>query len=346
MAEGILRESMLLGIGNPLLDVSAVVDKEFLAKYDMKPNDAILASEKHKTICPEIMEKFSAEFIAGGSVQNALRVAQWIIEKPKITTFFGCVGEDKYSKILEDRARANGVNVQYQYSEVEATGTCAVLITGKNRSLCADLAAANCFTIDHLHKPENKRQIESAQFYYISGFFLTVSPTSAQEIAKYALAHNRPFIMNLSAPFISQFYKEPLMEAMPYVDVLLGNDTEAETFAKEQNFGTDDLKEIALKICNLPKQNEARPRVCVITTGHNPVILAHKGKITEFPVTSIPEEKLVDTNGAGDAFAGGFLAQMILGEPYDVCVKCGIWTATEVVQRSGCTFEGKATFKP
>lgn len=57
------------------------------------------------------------------------------------------------------------------------------------------------------------------------GFFLTVSPESIQEVAKFALAHDRPFIMNLSAPFISQFYKEPLMQAMPYVDVLFGNET-------------------------------------------------------------------------------------------------------------------------
>lgn len=341
-----LRESMLLGIGNPLLDISAVVDKEFLAKYEMEPNDAILADEKHKPLCGELVNKFNADFIAGGSVQNALRVAQWILEKPSVTTFFGCVGEDKYSKILEDRARANGVNVHYQYSETEPTGTCAVLITEKNRSLCADLAAANCFTIDHLHRTENKKFIENAQFYYISGFFLTVSPPSAQEIAKYALAHNRPFIMNLSAPFISQFYKEPLMEALPYVDVLLGNETEAETFAKVQNFGTDDLKEIALKICKLPKQNENRSRVCVITTGHRPVIMAYKGKISEFPVTPIPEDKVIDTNGAGDAFAGGFLAQLVLGHSYDVCIKCGIWTASQIVQRHGCTFEGKANFKP
>jgi len=340
-----LREGMLLGVGNPLLDISAVVDKEFLVKYDMKPNDAILANEKHKPLCGELIEKYNADFIAGGSVQNALRVAQWILGKSTVTTFFGCVGEDKYSKILEDRARANGVNVQYQYHDAEPTGTCAVLITGKHRSLCADLGAANCFTIDHIQKTENKKLIENAQFYYISGFFLTVSPPSVQEIAKYALAHNRPFIMNLSAPFISQFYKEPLMEAMPYVDVLIGNDTEAETFAKEQNFGTENLKEIALKICKLPKQNERRHRVCVITTGHHPVILAHKGKIIEFPVATIPEDKVVDTNGAGDAFAGGFLAQMILGQPFDVCVKCGIWTASEIVQRSGCTFDGRPAFK-
>lgn len=119
---------------------------------------------------------------------------------------------------------------------------------------------------------------------------------------------------------------------------------EAETFAKEQNFGTNDLKEIALKICNLPKQNENRSRVCIITTGHNPVILAKDNQITEYPVASLTAEDLVDTNGAGDAFAGGFLAQYIQNKSLDVCIKCGIYTATKIIQRSGCTFEGKADF--
>lgn len=120
---------------------------------------------------------------------------------------------------------------------------------------------------------------------------------------------------------------------------------EAETFSNEQNLGTKDLKEIALKICKLPKQNENRTRVCIITTGHNPVILAKDDKVIEFPAVHLSQEKLVDTNGAGDAFVGGFLAQFVQGHSYEVCIKCGIWTATEIIQRSGCTYEGRASFQ-
>lgn len=338
-------EGILLGMGNPLLDISATVDDQFLSRYGVKANDACLAEDHHKPIYRELMEKYNVDYIAGGSVQNALRVAQWVLEQPNLCTFFGCVGVDEYSKILEDRARKAGVNVQYQYTDRESTGTCAVLITGHNRSLCANLAAANCFTIEHIRKPENKKLIEKAQFYYVSGFFLTVSPESIMEVAKHAHAHSRPFIMNLSAEFICQFYKEPLMQAMPYVDVLFGNETEAERFASEQGFETKDLKEIALKICRLPKQNEGKPRICIITTGKNPIIVAGQGKITEFPVPRLTAEEIVDTNGAGDAFVGGFLAQYVQGQPTDVCVKCGIWTAAEILKTSGCTYEGKATFK-
>lgn len=165
------RKNMLLGMGNPLLDISAIVDKEFLQKYNMKENDAILAEEKHKNLYVELTEKYKATYIAGGSVQNALRVAQWFLETPETTTFFGCVGEDEYSKILRDKAQGEGVNVKYQYTRKEPTGTCAVLITGNHRSLCANLAAANCFTTDHLAVEENQKLIETAQFYYVSVSF-------------------------------------------------------------------------------------------------------------------------------------------------------------------------------
>lgn len=53
----------------------------------------------------------------------------------------------------------------------------------------------------------------------------------------------------------------------------------------------------------------------------------------------------MDTNGAGDAFAGGFLAQFIQGRDLDTCIKCGIWAAAQIIQRSGCTFEGKPSFQ-
>ena len=63
-------------------------------------------------------------------------------------------------------------------------------------------------------------------FYHVvlQGFFLTVSPPSIMEVAKHSLAEKKTFMMNLSAPFLSQFFKDPLMAAMPYVDILFGNE--------------------------------------------------------------------------------------------------------------------------
>lgn len=70
---------MVVGLGNPLLDISANVDEDFLSKYDMKPNNAILAEEKHKPLYDEMAKKYKVEYIPGGATQNTLRVAQVII---------------------------------------------------------------------------------------------------------------------------------------------------------------------------------------------------------------------------------------------------------------------------
>ncbi|XP_015120776.1 adenosine kinase 2 [Diachasma alloeum] len=341
---GKLREGLLLGLGNPLLDISATVDDDFLKKYGMKPNDAILAGEHHKPLYDELIEQYKADFIGGGSVQNTLRVAQWIWEKPHISTFMGCVGRDKYSKILEDKLLESGVNVRYQYHDKESTGTCGVLITGKNRSLCANLAAANCFSPHHLDDPENQLLLENSEYIYISGFFLTVSPVTIQTVAKHAHEKNKMFMMNLSAPFLCEFFKEPMLAAFPYVDILFGNETEADAFSKANDLKTTDRREIALIMSKINKINDKRKRLVVITQGAENVIVAKDDTVTEYPVRRIQEDKVVDTNGAGDAFVGGFLAQYILGKSIDVCIECGVWAATEIVQRSGCTYVGKANF--
>lgn len=287
-----------------------------------------------------MQEKYKADYIAGGSVQNTLRVCEWIIQKPNVAVFFGCVGTDEFAKILEERARGDGVNVRYQKRSEHETGKCAVLITDKHRSLIADLAAANHFTEDHLSDDNNMEILKNAEFYYISGFFLTVSPPSIITVAKIALAANKPFMMNLSAPFISQFFKDPLMEAIPYVDILFGNESEALTFSKEQQFGTEDMKEIGKKMQALPKLNKNRNRVVILTQGHDPVLLFENDTITEFPIVHLSESEMVDTNGAGDAFVGGFMSQLIQQKPYSECIRYGNAAARAIIKRNGCSVGG------
>lgn len=141
--------------------------------------------------------------MAGGSCQNSLRVAQWVLGVPNVTVYFGCVGSDGFAAELETKARSDGVNVRYQHHETEPTGTCAVLITDHHRSLCANLAAATKFTIDHIQTAENKKLLDGAAFVYITGFFLTSSAETTIAVAKQCHAKNVTFLVNLSAPFIS-----------------------------------------------------------------------------------------------------------------------------------------------
>lgn len=338
-------EGALCGLGNPLLDISANTDVEFLAKYDLKANDAILTEEKHIPIFKDMEEKYDVEYIPGGATQNSLRVAQWILDTPKISSFFGCIGKDDFGKRLADGMEQAGCVARYQINESVSTGTCACVITGKNRSLAANLAAANCYKKDHLVNPENWAFVEKCQVMYSAGFHLTVAPDAMLELGKHAAEKNKIFCTNLSAPFLCQFFKDPQMQLMPYVDYLFGNETEAAVFAKEQNLGTEDLQEIALKVAALPKENKQRERIVVFTQGDKPTIVATGGKVQTYDIIPIKAEAILDTNGAGDAFVGGFLAQLVQGKDIQKCVDCGNFAARYIIQRSGTTMEGKANYE-
>ena len=73
------------------------------------------------------------------------------------------------------------------------------------------------------------------------------------------------------------------------------------------------------------------------------VVVDSDGIVMGFPVTKV--EKLVDTNGAGDAFVAGFLSQLLLGKTLEECVNAGHWSAGVIIQRMGCTFPAECEFK-
>jgi len=336
-------EGALVGICNPLLDISSEVPLDILTKYGVSLNNAILAEAKHLPLYDELVKDFPVQFIAGGAGQNSMRVAQWILQNPGVTSYFGAVGVDSYGETLERCAREDGVRVSYQKSTTVPTGTCAVLINGGERSLVANLAAANTFSASHLDTADAKEIITKGRIFYVTGFFLTVSVDSILHIARHAVENNKLFTLNLSAPFLIQFFGDQMAAVMPYADIVFGNESEAAAYGTAKGYGSD-LKEIALKLAAEPKASGTRPRTVVFTQGKDATIVAREGVVTEYPVELLPKELLVDTNGAGDAFVGGFLAQLALGKPISESIRAGHFAARVIIQRSGCTFPKECNF--
>jgi len=329
-----------LGLGNPLLDISATVGQDLLDKYGVEMDSAILAEEKHQPLFTELVEKYDPQYIAGGATQNTIRAAQWMMgaKQAKHTAFMGCVGNDEYGKTLEKCASADGVYVHYMKDTETPTGTCAALIKDGERSLVTNLDAANNFKPSHLDTDEAKEIIDLAKIYYCAGFFLTVSVPSLVKVAEHAAANNKTFCLNLSAPFIVDFFGDQMDIAMPFADYLFGNESEAAAFGKKHKLG-DDIKEIALAVAALPKKNESKPRTVVFTQGAGSTIVACNGKVTEHEVVPLAKELLIDTNGAGDAFVGGFLSQLVNGKDLDACLKAGNFASRFIIQTSGTQFE-------
>ena len=66
-----------MGMGNPLLDISANVGQDVLDKYDVKLDSAILAEEKHQPLYKELVASYKPQYIAGGATQNSIRVGKF-----------------------------------------------------------------------------------------------------------------------------------------------------------------------------------------------------------------------------------------------------------------------------
>lgn len=333
-------ERVLLGIGNPLLDISATVPQSFFDKYDIKPANAILAEEKHLPMYDDLVKNYNVDYTAGGATQNAIRIAQYFLQQSNCTSYIGCIGDDEFGAQMRKNATTDGVNVQYLVDPDTPSGTCAVAIINKDRSLVANLGAANKYKLEHLQEKEQQQTIEKASYFYSAGFFLTVSPPSLMHIAEHVNKNNKVLAINLAAPFICQFFKQPLLAALEYTDFVFGNESEAEAFGEANELDDKSPKGVVKYLSQYKSQRQGRKRVAVITQGKERTLLAVDGIVQEYEVPQLDQEKIIDANGAGDAFVGGFLSQLIKGQSLDRCVAAGHYASRHILQVSGIVLQG------
>lgn len=187
-------------------------------------------------------------------------------------------------------------------------------------------------------------------------------------------------MFNLAAPFVIQFFWDKLLEVLKYVDVVFCNDSEAVVAGKKNEWGVsisffllcfvlcdnsffilvfffflsqEDLEVIAEKLAKLPLAKGKSSRIAVITAGPEKTIVYFNGKIHKFAPIKLEDKDIVDTNGAGDSFTGGFISQYIYHgldkdlteETLKRCIDAAHYTASKAISVVGCKFEGKPEFK-
>lgn len=123
---------------------------------------------------------------------------------------------------------------------------------------------------------------------------------------------------------------------MKYTDMVFGNETEAEAFARYNGMDKDaSIEDIARAIASLPNQKDTK-RTVIITQGADCTIVCHGDSINRYSVTKVAN--VVDTTGAGDSFVGGFLSQLALGYDEATCVSAGHYAASVVIQVEGAIY--------
>eukprot|EP01059_Diplonema_ambulator_P006904 TRINITY_DN16478_c0_g1_i1.p1 TRINITY_DN16478_c0_g1~~TRINITY_DN16478_c0_g1_i1.p1 ORF type:complete len:363 (+),score=56.41 TRINITY_DN16478_c0_g1_i1:87-1175(+) len=344
-----LKGLNVIGFGHPLLDITSHVNTAFLEKYSVGPGQTMLALPEQLPVYEEISQHADVEYVPGGATMNAIRVCQWLSGDTNKCGFVGALGEDEFGTILERALRQTGVNPLFEKSSTHPTGTCACLIVGKERSLIANLGAALQFTMAHLNSERVSQALTDSDIVYAAGFFLNTisSPEAPLAVAKHCADKNGIFCMNLSAPYLCDAFKDSWDMIMPYVDYLFGNKNDALAYCKAQGWQTTgDHLEIAMKLVKVDKINKKRGRVVIITHGGDPTVAATDDGIIEFETPLLPPEEIIDLNGAGDAFVGGFLSQLSNHRTLPECIRAGQYAAAAIIRNHGCTFSETHNFVP
>ena len=149
------------------------------------------------------------------------------------------------------------------------------------------------------------------------------------KLAKHCSRTGAIFGFNLPSQFFLQLYKDDILAVFEHGDVIYANKAEAK-FLYELIAGvkSEDILLICNELAQLPKINKQKRRIVVVTCGPEAAFIVEfdfnlneATFIGSYAPEPIDPKSIVDTNGAGDAFAGGFLAKLVNGDPLDFCMR-------------------------
>jgi len=281
----------LYAIGNALVDTEYEVSDALLAAMGVSKRHMTLIDAEQRTALHKHVEGLHARRTGGGSAGNTVVALAQLGGH----AFYSCrVADDELGAFYTKDLQANGVatNLTHTQAHPGQTGSCMVLVTpDAERTMCTFLGATSQLDRQSLHPHD----IAKAKVYYMEGY-LAASPTgleAALEGLKLARQHGVQTALTLSDVSMINFCRAGL-EAMAGdgLDYLFANEEEAQVWC-----GSTDLRVIEAQLQKLART------VC-LTRGPKGCIVLQAGERTEVP--AVPT-KAVDTNGAGDMFAGAFL---------------------------------------
>jgi len=341
----------IFGVGNALLDVSADVLPEVFEQFGLAKGGACLAESKHDPLFKQLHADPKVQYIPGGATLNSIRVANWMLKSQGVENkcaYTSCLGKDSSADTFKNGCATEGLVTAFAEDPKEPTGECAVCIYEKERSLVAKLGAANAFPTgenDYMLTADAGNLWKNSDICYVAGFWLTVNAERMTEMAKWYKSQGKTFCLNISAEFLAQFFFNQMSAVLENTKILFGNETEAKALAKACNLQekginleNPDLAKCAELFLSLSTDPEFR---VVITQGADDCIIASKDGVKKYKTPAMDSNLIVDTNGAGDAFVGGFLSALSLGKSEETCVAWGNYAAQFIIQTSGCQFGGK-----
>ncbi|KPI90435.1 adenosine kinase-like protein [Leptomonas seymouri] len=332
---------------NPLLDVVVDVDKDFLKQYELEKDCAYVYNPHYRKLFETILSQISKLASPGGSGLNTARVAQWMWRHVLGKTtgcvmYVGCVGKDDYGEQILAKAVEDGVTTALEVSDTLPSGLCAVCKVGDARTLIANVSSASALSDEFVSSKSVERGKCSASIIYTTAYAnvcrvqQTLRLIAGSRTCRLPDGSKQLTAMGLSNKKVLEEFGEDLVDVLERLDIIIGNKEEMKDLAMMLQWVPADMSDLELagKVAREMMYDQHSVRRVVMTRGLEPAIYAtSEGLIGEVVVQpKAPSKGKLKSMGAGDAFAGGFIAAFVTN-PNDLeyCCQMGARAATYVI---------------
>lgn len=307
----------VFGIENPLIDLLAQVPDSFLEGLELEKDKMYLVDLERHEVLLKALQQVSVRQEPGGSCANTLL---GIAQLGGTTAYCGKVGADEHGRVYIEKLEAAGVRSFIETDDNLLTGSSVILVTPDGaRTMNTFLGACQALTAADIPVEE----LKASRILYLTGY-LWDTPAQ-QEAATLALdtakAAGVKIAMSLADPFCVDRHSADFVSILQkYVNLVFANRDEALALT-----GTDNAQQAARILTEWCGG-------AVITLGPNGALVQDDGEsayIDPYPVQA------VDTTGAGDAFAAGYLYGQISGASLLQRGRLGSYFASRVIQRVG-----------
>ena len=311
------RAHDILAVGNAIVDVLGSTDEAFLGQHGVpKGGMTLIDTEK----AAEITEALNATAeVAGGMVGNSCACLASLGGSAR---FVGKVGDDALGATYRRSMAEVGVVFETRSHPSIPTGRCLIAVTpDAERSMATSLGAAGHVTVDDIDEGE----VAASGVVFLEGFLFEGAEARAafDKVVSAARAADTKVAMTLcDAGLVERQHDALLAFLKDGVDILFANDAEA---CRLTGLGDVDAAVTAIR--------ELVPAGAV-TRGADGSTVFGQGEAPQ-TVPAIAPTQLVDTTGAGDAYAGGFLFGHVRGWALADCARLGSLAASEVISHMG-----------
>jgi sugar/nucleoside kinase (ribokinase family) len=308
-------------VGNAIVDVLSPCDDAFLSAQGLTPGsmqlvDADQSAALYAAMAPGVEA-------SGGSAGNTVAGVGSFGGR---AAYIGKVADDVLGGVFTHDIRASGVDFQTALltdgaATGRGTGVCMINVTSDGqRTMCTFLGAANQLGVEDI----DADLIGNSAIVYLEGYLFDPAPARAAFEAAAAFAHRagRKVAITLSDAFVVARWRAELLAFIEAsADIVLANEGELAAL-----FETDDFDAGAARLASMVE-------IAAVTRGEaGSVILSGDERVA---VAAYPVDKVIDTTGAGDQYAAGFLLGLARGLTLEQAGKLGSLAASEVIAHWG-----------